>query len=131
MKFRNSALLCALFLLLGASLAFAAPADLAAAADSGSAASLSAGPAMSELASTAACEADASPFMTSVFTSKTRAGLDESTCGSCSQNPCKGAPAWSVCGISGGQLKYCQDYLGSTCAADGGALCRCSNAPLP
>lgn len=125
---RKSVLICALCLFVGVAMASAAPAPVA--APSAPAIAQADNPPAPEQIVADAC--DASPFAETVFASWKGAasGLDPSTCGSCSQNPCKLAGVGSVCGIQSGKPKYCQDYLASTCN-DGGAICRCSNAPIP
>lgn len=126
MKQSKSLLACALFLLLGAASAFAAgpaeaPAELAASAVQAAAAA----PAVSA-ANPADCAA-VSPFAPNVVQTAGELYL----CGSCSQSPCAGAAVNSVCGFANGKWKRCQDYLGTTCAADGNARCRCSSDPIP
>lgn len=123
MKLQKTALLGVLLLALSAGLASAAPAPEANGI-------LEVTQAQAAVVETEASDCDEPLFQTVTFKADFSASLLY-TCGSCSQNPCKGAGVNSYCGYSGGQPKVCQDYLGDTCPADGGAVCRCSNAPIP
>lgn len=133
MKLRNSALLCALLLLLGATMAFAAVATepTVATADSVSATTLSAQPPASELTDSDDCAAPSSPFATSVLVSTGTTNFGPA-CGKCSETICKNQVVDSICGSAGGgQFKRCVDWSGNTCAADGGVRCRCTADPIP
>lgn len=123
MKLQKSVLLGVLLLALSAGLASAAPA-----------------PEANEIpevtqAQAAVVETEApsceEPLFTTVTFKADYAASQFYVCGSCSYNPCKGAAVNSICGFFGGQYKVCQDYLGDTCPADGGARCRCSNDDIP
>lgn len=125
MKQSKSFLAGILFFLAGAAVAIAAPvAEPAAAAPEAVQASVAL---PAETAAPAADCAAASPFAADVVTS---ASLDY-VCGVCSQSPCSGAAVNSICGFASGKYKRCQDYLGTTCPADGNARCRCSSDPIP
>lgn len=120
MKLVKPLLAVALFLLLGAGFAGAAPQLSAPAA-----------PAVETAA-------PADLFGASVLSSsKDCAASDSSqtdgfyTCGACSASVCVGQAVNNYCGFANGRIKVCQDYLFSTCPADGGARCRCSSDPIP
>ena len=119
MKIRNSFLACAFLLLFGAGLAGAAPSPASPAEPTAVLADLFGA---SVLSSSQDCSADDLPQAD---------GLDSSTCGSCSASVCRGQAVNNVCGFANGKFQYCQDYLGLTCPADGGARCRCSSDPIP
>ena len=55
----------------------------------------------------------------------------ESTCGACSPAICVGRLVDAFCGIDGGRIMNCQNYLGMLCPAQDGVRCRCSADPLP
>lgn len=57
-------------------------------------------------------------------------GLDRSTCGGCSVPVCRFRPVGWLCGIQGGNPKFCQDSFGDVCE-DGGAYCRCTDTIVP
>lgn len=122
MKLQKSILASILFLLLGAGLAAAAPEISAPAAPTGEIAAPADVFGASVLSSSQDCAASDLPRTN---------GLDSGTCGSCSPAICQGKPVDNYCGFSEGKIKVCQDYLGTTCPADGGARCRCSSDPLP
>ena len=119
MKIRNSLLAFAFLLLLGAGLADAAPSLPAPETASAVPADLFGA---SLLTSSQDCATDDLPQAD---------GLDSSTCGSCSASVCRGQAVNNVCGFANGKFQHCQDYLGLTCPADGGARCRCSSEPIP
>ena len=57
-------------------------------------------------------------------------GLDRSTCGGCSVPVCRFRPVGWLCGIQGGNPKFCQDTYGDVCE-DGGAYCLCRDTIVP
>jgi hypothetical protein len=126
MKLHKSIFACVLFLLFGAALLGAAPAAVETAAPAVEPAAAAA----PEAAAPAASFEALGPAACAVESLAASAGFDY-VCGQCSQDPCKGAAVDSTCGFANGQWKRCQDYLGATCPADGGARCRCSSDPIP
>jgi hypothetical protein len=65
-----------------------------------------------------------------VETASCGGGLDRSTCGGCSVPVCRFRPVGWLCGIQGGNPKFCQDTYGDVCE-DGGAYCRCTDTIVP
>ncbi|HVR08685.1 MAG TPA: hypothetical protein VMW75_11620 [Thermoanaerobaculia bacterium] len=53
------------------------------------------------------------------------------TCGSCSQNPCKGAVLQTGCNKPGGGLGQCLPPLGNNCSDGVTWQCQCWSGPLP
>lgn len=128
MKLQRSILACALFLLLGAVTLGATPVAVErATAPAAEPAALVAAP---EAAAPAASFEAIGSAECAVESLAASAGFDY-VCGSCSQNPCSGYAVGSYCGFANGKFKYCKDWLGTTCPADGNAYCRCTSDPLP
>jgi len=49
-------------------------------------------------------------------------------CGTCSQQPCRGAPKGSLCGFEGGSYKYCIPLLGYRCTNESAWDCQCTSS---
>lgn len=124
MKFEKSLLAFALILLLGASLAGAAPS--LAVPDAFAVPALETA-APTDLFNVSVLSANKDCAAADVAEAQ---GLSLFVCGGCSASACRGQDVGNVCGFANGKFKYCQDWLGQVCP-DGGARCRCSSDPIP
>lgn len=60
-----------------------------------------------------------------------QATVDTLFCGTCSLDPCKGAPLESICAIEGGMFKRCKNVTLDTCPGGTTVKCTCVAGPPP